>query len=156
MKKRKAQSQYLSWIIIIGMVITISFFLYNWSLQQARQTGESLEARTDPLVCSEIGISIDGICQDQKSIQMNITNTNNLEVSSILVRMTGLYPEDSDYLVSEVVPVNLLPGDSSHLVVLKKNTLSQVNIIPIAKKNRKDIHCEDKALTKEKSELKQC
>lgn len=153
---KRAQSQYLSWIMILAMIVAISFLLYNWSLEQARKTGEDLEARTDPLVCSEIGLSVTGICQDFRSLEINVTNTDNLEIEGFLIRTMGLYPEDPDYLESVSIEKRVQPGVSEKIIVLKKGTLSQVTIIPYAKKKNKEIYCEDQAVTKEIEELKQC
>lgn len=156
LKHKKGQSQYLSWIIIIAMIVSISFFLYNWSLNQARRTSEELTAQTDPLICAEVGLSVDGICQSFRSLEINVTNVNTYEIEGFLLRTVGLYPEDDTYLDSEIVYVKISPSDTEKLIVLKKNTLSQVQIIPFALKNDKEIYCEDQSITKEKNELKQC
>ncbi len=155
-KNKKGQSQYLSWIIIIAMIVAISFFLYNWSLDQARRTSEELTKQTDPLVCAEVGISIQGICQTFRSLKINITNTNNYEIEGFLFRTVGLYPEDDNYLDSSILNKKISPGDSEKIIVLKKGTLSKVQIIPFTLKNNKEIYCEDQSITKEKNELKQC
>jgi hypothetical protein len=138
------------------MILVMSVFLYNWSLQQAKKTGEELEARTDPLVCSEIGISVEGICQDYNHLEINITNTNNLEISGFQLRTVGLYPEDEDYIYSDTLVYNIEPGETEKIIIIKKGTLSQAQIIPYATKNKKNIFCEDQSITKEKNELKQC
>jgi len=67
-----------------------------------------------------------------------------------------ILPEDDTYLYSEIVYIKISPSDTEKLIVLKKNTLSQVQIIPFALKNNKEIYCEDQSITKEKNELKQC
>ncbi len=89
---KKGQSQYISWILIIAMIVGISFFLYNWSLDQARRTSEELTSQTDPLVCAEVGLSVDGICQSFRSLKINVTNVNTYEIEGFLLRTVGLYP----------------------------------------------------------------
>ena len=56
----RAQSQYISWILIIAMIVAVSIFLYRWSIDQAQKSSEEIERRTDPVVCSDVGITIEG------------------------------------------------------------------------------------------------
>jgi len=153
---KKAASEYISWVIVLGMVIALSYLLYTWSIQQAQKTGEELEKRTDPLTCAEVGITVNGACQTFRTLELNITNTNNLEVKGFLLRTVGLYPEDFDYVDSETVYHEILPGDTEKISILNMATLSQIQLIPIVKKNNKEIQCEEQAVKKEKKDLKQC
>jgi len=153
---KKADSQYISWILLLGLTIMLSYLLYNWSLKQAEQASQEIEKSADPLVCEELGFSIDGICQNIKTLNFNVTNSNNVEITGFIIKTTGLYPEDRDYLYSAIVNVKVSPGDTEKLSVLKKSTLSQVEITPFTTKNKKDIYCEGQSIKKEKKELKQC
>jgi hypothetical protein len=154
--KRKAQSQYISWIIIFGMVVALSFLLYNWTIERAKQTQEDLEKTTDPLVCSSIGITIDSVCQTFRTVELNVTNVNNMQISGFLLRNVGLYPDESDYVSSKMVLSDLETSDSQTLSVLKRSTLSQVQIIPFVKRSGKNVYCEDKVVVKDKQDLKYC
>ncbi len=152
----KAQQQYLSWIIILAVVVGISFFLYRWSISQAQQASEDIETQTDPVVCSEIGLSIKGVCQDFRAININITNINTLEVEGLQIRTIGLYPEEDNYLNTEVISTRLTPGDTANLQILKKTTISQIEIVPIAKRNEKNIYCDEQSIQIKKNTIKYC
>ncbi len=156
MKQKKGESQYLSWILIFGMIVAISYLLYNWSIDQARKTTEQLEKSTDPLVCSEISISVEGICQTSNTLEINLTNINIMEIEGLVIKTVGLYPEDEDYLDTITVANKLSPGESEEISVLKQGTLSNVELTPYVKKGNKNVYCEDKSVKKEKNELKQC
>jgi hypothetical protein len=153
---KRGQNQYISWILIFGMVVALSFLLYNWSIQQAQDRTAEIEKRTDPLVCEQIGISIDGVCQDFRSIRLNISNTNNYEVVGFVMRSVGLYPEDDDYIQTKTHMESISPSHIEQFTVLKQGTLSQIKIIPLANKNNKNIYCEDQSIVKEQEDLKQC
>ena len=154
--KKRGQNQYMSWILIFGMVIALSFVLYNWSISQARERTEEIETRTDPLVCEQLGISVESACQDFKSIKINITNTKNVEIDSLLIRTAGLYQEEDDYLETNIISEKIRPGETKKLVILKKQTISKITIVPIAKRKNKDVYCEEQAIEKEQGELTQC
>jgi hypothetical protein len=153
---KKSESQYISWILLLGMTIVLSYFLFNWSLSQAKQTTETIEKTADPLVCEELGFSLDGICQDSKTLIFNVTNSNNVEITGFLIKATGLYPEDNNYLSSKKIQFIVSPGDTEKIKMMKKMTLSQVEITPFTTKNNKDIYCEGVSVKKEMRELKQC
>lgn len=153
---RKAQQQYLSWIIIVAIVVAISFALYRWSIEQARQAGEDIETQTDPIVCSEVGISVKDICQDFRSIRINLTNVNTLDIIGFQIRAVGLYPDEENYLDTRTILVSIIPDDTAKLTILKKTTASQIELIPIAKRNEKNIYCEEQSVLMRKDIIKYC
>jgi len=154
--KKKGQNQYISWILIFGMVVGLSFLLYNWSIDQAKEQSEDLKSRTDPLICSQVGLNIIGSCQTFRSVELNVSNVNNYEIVGVLISTVGLYPEDDDYLDTKYVEYKIKPGKNEQLSILKKGTLSQIKVIPVALKGIKQIYCEDQSVTKGIGELKQC
>jgi hypothetical protein len=154
--EKKGDSQYISWILIFGLVVLLSFLLYNWSIKQAQTASEQIEKSADPLACSEIGFSVEGACQTTRSLEMNLTNTNTVVIEGIQVKSVGLYPEETIYLDSKVKFLQIDPGETEKVSLLKKSTLSHAEIIPIVKKNKKYIYCSDKTVNIEQQALKQC
>lgn len=153
---RKGQSEYISWILVLGLVVVLSFFLYNWSIQQAQKTSEELEKSTDPITCSDAGFTIESICQNYRTLNINISNTKSRELKGFLVKMVGLYPEDPDYLYSATHFVTIPAGDTERVNILKRGTLGQIELTPIVGKNKKDIYCEEQSVKKEKEDLIYC
>ncbi|MEM3374350.1 MAG: hypothetical protein QXE31_03960 [Candidatus Woesearchaeota archaeon] len=156
MKKamKKAESQYISWILIFGMVIMISYFLFNWTMEQAKKTAEQIETTADPLICEDIGFSLNGICQKGNKLFFNVSNTNTMIIEGFVVKTEGLYPEDKNYLNSINVLKNVQPTYSEEFFVFKKGTLKSVELMPFAKKSNKYVYCEQKSV--KKSDIKQC
>ena len=154
--KKRGQNQYISWILIFGMVIALSFLLYNWTIQQTELRTEEIEERTDPLACENIRISVEGSCQDFRSVKLNISNTDNNEVYGFILRKVGLYPEDDDYIQTSTVLEKISPGYTEKFTVLKQGTLSQITVVPIVRRNNKNVYCEEQSVTREQGDLKQC
>jgi hypothetical protein len=152
----KGQNQYMSWILIFGMVIALSFLLYNWSIEQAKERTQEIESRTDPLVCQELSINIDSACQKSNTIVFNITNVNTVKVYGFVFRTVGLYPSSDDYLNSKTIYSSIEAADTKKFELIKENTLSQIQIIPIGRRKTMDIICDEKSITKEIGDLKQC
>lgn len=146
----------MSWILIFGMVIAMSFLLYNWSIEQATARTDELSKRTDPLTCQEIGINVDSTCQTSTTIIMNISNVENHDVAGFIFRSVGIYPEFEGYLESEIVYGELFPGQTEKFILLKKGTLSQIELVPIVAKNNKFVYCEEQTVIKDVGELKIC
>ncbi len=138
------------------MVIALSFLLYNWTIDQTQLRTEEIEERTDPIACENIGISVEGSCQDFRSVKLNITNTDNNEIYGFILRKVGLYPEDDDYIQTTTVFEKISSGYTEKFTVLKQGTLSQITIVPIVRRNNKNVYCEDQSVTKEQGDLKQC
>jgi len=153
---KKAQSEYLSWIMIFGLVMMLSYVLYNWSIEQAKLRSQEIEQRTDPLVCADVALSVKGSCQTYSVLYLNITNPGKLALEGLSFRFIGVHPDEETYLQSQVLFDQLTTGDTEKLKVLKHGTLSQITVIPIAKKKGKYIYCEEQAVVREVNELKQC
>ncbi|MFH2020507.1 MAG: hypothetical protein ABIJ34_03780 [archaeon] len=129
--------------------------LYSWSIDQAQQSANELETRTDPLVCADVGLSVKGACQNFRSLELNVTNTNNQEIAGVVIWLIGLYP-DEDSLDSNILRQKIAPGTTDKIIIMKKKTLSQIKVVPFAKKDNKNIICEEKSITKDIDDLKQC
>jgi len=153
---RKAQSQYISWIIIIAMVVAISYFLYDWTLSQAQKTTDDISVSTDPLDCSGLKFQIEGICQSFNSLKFNITNIKTQNIEGFQVRTLGLYPDEPGYVDEDMVYTSLSPGITEKMTILKTRTLSLAKFVPVTKKENRLIFCEDQSVVKEINELKTC
>lgn len=153
---KKSQSEYISWILILALIVAISYFLFNWSVERAQSTSEDLEGQSDEAVCNEIGISITGACQTYNALIINVTNVNNYLIEGIYIKTVGLYPEDDEYLGTEAIYLEIYPDESEQIESLKQSTFSQLELVPLSTKNKKYIYCEDKSIVLEKDNLKQC
>jgi hypothetical protein len=136
------------------MIVGVSYLLYNWSIQQAKNAGEDLEARSDPQLCADASIMLDGACQNFKSLVANITNIKSTDIDGLLFRAVGLYNDEDNYLQTIESIIKISPGETENVIILKKGTLSQIKVLPTIKKNNKFIYCEDKSVSKE--QIKQC
>ncbi len=153
---KKSESQYISWIILLGLTVLLSYFLYTWSLNQAQQVSQQIEKTADPMVCNELGFAVDGICQRPNMLLFNVTNTNNVEITGFIVSEVGLYPDEGNYLDSRVVRYSVSTGDTEKVKMLTKMTLNHVEITPFTTKNNKDIYCEGQSVKKDQNDLGQC
>lgn len=142
--KKKSESQYISWVLIFGLMIMLSYFLFNWTMEQAKKTSEQIESYADPLVCSEVGFSIEGMCQNSNKLIFNVSNNNLLEINGFIIKTIGLYPEDNNYLGKIEILKYLYPNDKEEINVLKNNLIKSAEIVAITKKGKKYVYCEEK------------
>ncbi|MBU0757739.1 MAG: hypothetical protein KKF44_06735 [Nanoarchaeota archaeon] len=150
MKKRGIGS-YLSWILIVSMVIVISAFMINWTLERVKKTSHQIEKSTDELLCREVGINIQGICQNSKILNMNISNVGNIKIDRIQIRMISMYDDPE----TKEVDISLYPGDfETGFTVLKQGTLQSVKLIPLIKTEDEEIICPENSIEKQK--IEQC
>ena len=141
---------FVSWVLIILFAVVLSAIMLNWTRSYVTKQGEDLTSRSDTLLCGDTSINIDGMCQNTQTLNMNVTNNNNLEIDKLRIRFIDLYD------ASEVkkIDLKLAAGDSEKYTVLKQGTTKQVKVTPIVLKKDKEIVCEDKSFTFE--EIKQC
>jgi hypothetical protein len=149
-RSRRGMSTYVSWILIILMAVGLSAFMLHWTRSYVQKQGEDLTTRADSTLCNDATLNADGVCQNSQTLNINITNTNNLEIYKIRLRFIDLY--DNSETKTELI--RLAAGDRDTYNILKQGTLSQVKVTPIVYKNKKEIACEDNSLTVE--DIKQC
>ncbi|MEM2139320.1 MAG: hypothetical protein QXM96_04175, partial [Candidatus Woesearchaeota archaeon] len=152
--KKKAESQYISWILIFGLVIMLSYFLFNWTIEQAKKTTEQIELISEPLICNEIGFSLEGVCQKGNRLYLNITNTNILKIEGFNLKLISLYPESKNYLQNYNILKIVEPEKSEKFFIMKKGTIRNMEIMPFVKKNNKYVYCLEKIIKKEN--IKSC
>ena len=130
--------------------VVLSAIMLQWTKGFVKKQGEDLTTRGDVMLCGDTSINVDGICQNTQTLNMNLTNNNNLEIDKLRLRFIDLYD------ASEVkqIDLKLSSGESEKYSVLKQGTTKQVKVTPIVLKKDKEIVCEEKSFTFE--EIKQC
>ena len=143
---KKGVSMYVSWVIVVAMVVGLSFLMYDWTISQVKGSAGSLERTTDDTLCQSVSFSIDGICQNTQILYINMTNNNNIKIDTLQFRLIDLYGNSE----TKEEKISLYPGDREEgFSILKQGTLINIRIVPIITKDDKEIICQQSSIEKE-------
>ncbi len=145
LKGKKAIEAYIGWIFLIGFSIVVSTFMYSWINSQVQNSVQGIEQRADTSECDSVGLTLNAICQDTQTLNMNITNIKLLTISGMNFRFFDLYDNQD----SRSINITISPVDTKKINIIKQGTLKQVEIIPIIKQNNKIITCRKSMITSE-------
>ncbi|MBD3203261.1 hypothetical protein GF327_03135 [Candidatus Woesearchaeota archaeon] len=151
MKNKKGVSVYVSWIIVIAIVVSLSFIMYQWTLDRVKSKNQELNTRSDLALCEQVAVNIDGICQNPQILNINITNTKNIKIDRLVFRLVDIYGNSQN----REEEVNIYPGEKEiNSAVLKQGTLSSARIIPVIIQDQTYILCQSASI--EKQNIDQC
>ncbi|MBI3051860.1 hypothetical protein HYY74_05380 [Candidatus Woesearchaeota archaeon] len=143
---KKGVAVWLSWVLAVGLAVVLGMFVLNWSRGLVTTQKEDLVERADLAeLCRDIAFRIDDSCQNTQTLNMNITNNNNLKIDSFIVRIIDIYglPQLRD------ANVTLKPGDAKQIKVVKQGIIKHVEIIPAVFSGDKRLACQSRKVTSE-------
>ena len=141
---KKGIAAWISWVLMMGFAVALGLFFFAWVRGFATDSTADLVDKSNRItICESASVRADRYCQDTQTLNINITNTNNLRTDALIFRFFDIYDE------SELRNVNatILPGETENLIVVKQGIVKQMEIIPMLYKDEKRIVCESKKVT---------
>ncbi|GEM_PF-3460569 len=144
---KKAVAAWISWVLLVGLSVVIAMFVLNWARGLVTQHGEDIKERADySALCENLDIRLESICQNTQTLNMNVSNNNNLKVESILVRMVDIYGTPQ----LRETNTTIKPEEKKELKIVKQGVLQKIEVIPATFSGSKRIVCQNKKVTSEK------
>jgi len=141
MKGKKGVSVWVSYVMLTAVVVSIGVVLLNWSRSTTEETVEDIVERGDALtICAATAVDINNLCQNTQTLNMDVTNTNDIKLEGLWIRMFDIYnrPQTSSRNVT------IGPQKTKEVKVIKQGIIKDADIIPIVKKDGKTILCESR------------
>lgn len=138
LSNKRGVSVWVSYVMLTAMVVSIGFLVLNWSRSFTEDTVEDIVERGDALTtCQASGVDIKNLCQNTQTLNMDVTNTNDIKIEGLQFRMFDIYnrPQTS----SRNVTIN--PQKTKFVNVIKQGIIKDVDIFPIVRKGGKRILC---------------
>jgi hypothetical protein len=145
MMNKRGISVWISWVLIIAFMTIIAAFMFGWTSSFTAQSTGRLKEVYDTVDCNFVTISIDSICQNTQTLNMNITNRKNIDVDKLIFRIYDIYgnPEAKE------VDVYITHGkiNTEHVTIIKQGVTSILEAVPIIVKDNKRIICDERKIT---------
>ncbi len=126
-KNKKGVSLYISWILLMLLIISLSALMYNWYNQRAKRSADVLKEQSTEDVCDKVGILIKYLCQNTQTLNINISNKGDIKVNQLVFGLINIYKDPE----TKKVNITIYPGETEHLEIIKQGTLYQVDVTPV-------------------------
>jgi len=125
--KKRGISLYVSWILLMMFIISLSAVMYNWYHQRAERSTEILKEQSTEDVCDKVGILIKDLCQNTQTLNINISNTRDIKVNQLIFGLIDIYKDPE----TKKVNITIYLGETEYIEIIKQGTLYQVDITPV-------------------------
>ena len=140
---KKGDFVWISWVLLLAFTVVTSAILYNWMFGFTKGSSENIQKRAmNAQQCDSVGLSIDSACQDSKSLYIDLTNRNTLNVDIAIVRLYNIYGEPMEPLLEK--RISLPPKETTRIQVAKAGAVQKADIIPITIQSGVEITCTER------------
>lgn len=141
---KKGVSVWISWVLAMMLAVMLGTIYFGWMKDYTIDTVDDMQERGDYItVCEGSAIWIKNICQNTQTLNMNITNSKDLKIDEVMVRIINAYNEPQ----TNTRNITLTPGETKNIEVLKQEITKQIEVIPVVYKNKKRIVCSSRKVT---------
>jgi len=148
--KKRGVTVYISWVLVLLLVVILSAILYNWYIKRVQSSSETLKEITDKELCNSVGVNIESLCQNTQSLNINITNTRDITINQVVFGFSDIYNDPE----TKKKNITIESGETARIEILKQGTLGQVEITPVIFIDNKDYYCKNSKVYK--NNIKQC
>jgi hypothetical protein len=144
MGNKRGISVWISYVMLTALVVVLGFMVLVWSRSTTQETVDDIVARGDALtLCGVSGVDVIRICQDTQTLNMDVTNTNDVKVIGLWARMYDMYGEPQ----ASSRNLSIGPQETKSIQIIKQGIISQVGIMPVVKKGNTLIKCQSRTVT---------
>ncbi len=145
MRSKKGMEAWLSWVLLVGFAVSLSVLVYYWvGSYTTKTTTETRNRYIDSSECEYISIKIEDACQNTQTLNINITNNNELVVNGLVFRLYTIFDEPD---VKET-NTTIRPEKKEEIELIKQGTIKKVEIIPIGYDGTRKIVCNKRSVSK--------
>ncbi|MCP3681917.1 MAG: hypothetical protein GY861_04430 [bacterium] len=146
LKNKKGVSQWISWVLLMGLAIALGTGFYYWMQNYTEESTAETILRADyAILCEDAGVSITNVCQNTQTLNMNLTNSNNLRVKGLVFRIFDIYDMPQTVEWNETID----PQETKNVVIVKQGISNQLELIPIIYSGKNRLICTNRKTTVE-------
>ena len=134
---KKGVSLFMSWVLLILIVISLGMGFYAWARSYAQSSAGRLVSTQEKSSCSSASLSITSICQTASLVYVDIKNTGSVEVKGILFSSLSLYDITNNFEVNQTIDV----GETHRFAVPKQGVVQLFYASPVIFSNGNTVKC---------------
>lgn len=98
--KKRGVSPLISWILLVGMTVSIGSMVYFWATNFARNV--NIDNTDNSIYCDNVALKLVSSCRDGSRLNINVTNSGSYNITTMtFTRTTELLPTASCIIFNE-------------------------------------------------------
>jgi len=152
---KTAQTTWLSWVLLIALIIVISTMVLTWGKDFTKRNIEDTKKRVlNTELCDNVGIVVNEVYyENPQNLYIQVLNSYNIVVTKLLITqfsgMDVVYGNGTEKQIIIKPNMNKSFTLSANAVKGSNNEITAVEIVPVTEKQGYEIVCEDKSVRKE-------
>lgn len=145
-RNKKGIAVWISWVLLVAFSVLIGSLVLQFSKSHTTKTVDDLTEKGEILtLCQETGLAVNSYCQKTQTLNMNVTNNNNLKVSAVMVRGFDIYnnPQGGERNIS------IEPEKTKSIAVVKQGVLKRAEVMPMIIVGKKRVVCQSRKVALE-------
>ena len=141
---KKGVSVWISYILLTALVVSLGFLVLTFTRETTQRTVDDIVERGETLSLCEIsGVDVQNLCQNTQTLNMDVTNTNDIKVVGLWARMFDIYgnPQVSSRNIT------IAPQKSKSISIIKQAIVGKVEIIPVVQGDNKLVKCQSRSIS---------
>lgn len=141
---KRGIAAWISWVMIMGFAVALGLFFFAWVRGFATDaTSDIVDKGNQITLCESTSVRADKYCQDTQTLNINVTNSNNLRTDELMFRFFDIYDESE----LRTVNITIVPSETKNLRIVKQGIVKQMEIVPVLYNDKKRIVCESQKVT---------
>jgi len=147
--RKKAASEWISYVLLIGFTVALAAFVYSWMTGYTSNSVQEVKERIyNSDLCDSIGVSVTACLNSSSSqtLYINVTNRGDLRITKLLFRFFQSEMPVSDAEFDSVINPQHSKNFSASQVNLTGavNSTTKVQVVPETTKDNLLVVCSDK------------
>jgi hypothetical protein len=141
---KKAQAIWISWVLLILMVIIVGTVAGKYIIDKAGQDAQSLKKYAlNKEECDNVDMRVDFICKNSKTLNMTILNNGNIKIDRVLTRLYDTAGNSEN----REIEIGLKPGQTKDLQLPRGRSAYELEITPLIEVEDLWVECREKTTT---------
>lgn len=142
-RSRRGASLMISFVLLTLLGVSVGVGFLAWSKGFASSSVSDLERRSEHVtLCESAGVQVRSLCQNSQTLNMNVSNSNNVKIDELLVLLYDIYNEPQRRSIN----VTIKPSETRAVVLVKQGIAAQLELVPVLQSGKNRVICQSRRL----------
>ena len=136
---KKGVDAWISFVLITLLAVTLGAGFLVWSKGFTASSAADIEKRSEYVtLCESVSLQIRGLCQNTQTLNMNLSNNNNVKVTEIVLRLYDIYNQPQQRNMN----ITIRPSETARVTAIKQGIVKQLELIPVTQSGKNRVICQ--------------
>jgi hypothetical protein len=145
--QKRGVSLWISWVLIIALMAILAVIVIGWMNDFTISSTDRIKQVYDTTECNYVSVSIDSVCQNTQTLNMNVTNLKIIDVDKIIFRIYDIYGNPDVKEVDTLIRHG--SSNTEKLEIIKQGVTDRLEAVPVIIQEKRKVICEKRQVSVE-------